>query len=262
VLGLLGLDERHGIGLDANGLPRLDWVAVPGGKVRLEDEGGTHDVKAFHIARYPVTQTQFGAFIKADDGFKNPQWWDREWLEQGWSDPEKTPKAHWAVPNRPMDSVSWYDAVAFCRWLTARMGFEVRLPMEMEWQQAASGGDPENRYPWGGKYRSGYANINEKLKNAGPYNIGETSPVGLYPKGASVQGALDLSGNVWGWCLNKHDDPADLSLGGGDRRSVHAGSWIDYRDTARTAGRYSATPDFGGNLMGFRVCCVFPINRH
>ncbi len=59
VLGLLGLDDRTGVGLDADGLPRLDWVAVPGGKIVLEDESGTHEVEPFQITRYPVTQAQF-----------------------------------------------------------------------------------------------------------------------------------------------------------------------------------------------------------
>ena len=51
--------------------------------------------------------------------------------------------------NHPAENVSWYDAVAYCRWLSKRLGYEIQLPTEWEWQQAATGGDPTNQYPWG-----------------------------------------------------------------------------------------------------------------
>ena len=53
-------------------------------------------------------------------------------------------------PNHPADNVSWVDATAFCRWLTSRLGYEVRPPTESEWQRAANGGDCRKDYPWGG----------------------------------------------------------------------------------------------------------------
>ncbi len=261
-LGRAGLDDRFGVGLDANGLPEIDWVEIPGSKVVLEAEGRTHHVEPFHIARYPVTQAQFQAFVGAEDGFGNPEWWDAEWIEQNWVDPEKPPKPRWSVFNRPMETVSWHEALAFCRWLSARREFMVRLPTEMECQQAATGGDPKNRYPWGEEYRSGYANINETELGAGTYYLRTTTAVGIYLRGASPEGALDLAGNVWEWCLNKYFDPDDISPEDEDRRSLRGGSWLFHPDFARAAYRFYNFPYNRYDHIGFRVCCVSPINGH
>jgi formylglycine-generating enzyme required for sulfatase activity len=260
-LGRAGLDDRFGIGLDANDLPAFDWLAIPGGRVELENEGGTHAVESFHMARYPVTQTQFNVFVAAEDGFRNPAWWDQEWIEQGWVDPNAPPKPRWRVPSRPMESVSWHEAMAFCRWLSARLGYEVRLPTEMEWQQAATGGNPKNRYPWGGEYKSGYANIDETWVGTGPNFLESTNAVGIYPMGASPQRAMDMSGNDWEWCLNKYANPADLTPVDEDSRSRRGGSWPYNWDRARAAYRYGGPPNSRRGYLGFRLCCVSPIDE-
>ena len=92
------------------------------------------------------------------------------------------------LDNHPADKVSWYDAVAYCRWLSGRLDYEIRLPSEWEWQQAATGGDPTNKYPWGGKWDSDRANTDES-------GLSRATAVGLYPQGASLVGAFDqLSG--------------------------------------------------------------------
>jgi len=109
----------------------------------------------------------------------------------------------------------------------------VRLPTEMQWQQAATGGDAGNRWPWSKEFRSGYANIDETSGKTGPHYLEQTSAVGLYPLGASLEGVLDLAGNVWEWCLNKYDEPDDVSTEGEDLRSLRGGSWYDLQDHVR-----------------------------
>jgi formylglycine-generating enzyme required for sulfatase activity len=90
--------------------------------------------------------------------------------------------------------------LAFCRWLSEKLGYEIRLPTEWEWQQAATGGNPENEYPWGPEWAGSCANTIES-------ELSHSTAVGIYPQGASPVGALDMAGNVWEWCLNEYDNP-------------------------------------------------------
>ncbi|MDX1657039.1 MAG: SUMF1/EgtB/PvdO family nonheme iron enzyme, partial [Candidatus Competibacteraceae bacterium] len=200
-LGRLGLDDRPGVGLDENGLPDIDWVAIPDGVVIIEDHG-EFQVRPFAIARHPVTQAQYQAFID-DGGYTDERWWAG--LAEAVREPER-PAFEYA--NHPRETVSWYEAMAFCRWLSDRLGFQVSLPTEAQWQQAAQGGDGRE-YPWGQGYRPGFANVGETWEK--PHHLSMTSAVGIYPQGASLQKVLDLTGNVWEWCLNKYEDPGDVS---------------------------------------------------
>ncbi len=259
VLGSLGLDSRPGVGLDADGLPAIEWVEIPAGEFIYQEgeryqEGEKRTLPAFHIARYQVTNEQFRAFLKAADGHRNREWW------AGFeSEYRKPKKPSWNEGNCPRETVEWYQALAFCRWLSAQRGFEIRLPTEQEWERAACFTD-EREYPWGSGYRSRFANVDETETKAGPHYLGRTSPVGIYPLGRSVEGVDDLSGNVWEWCLNKHENPeiteADTS---GDLRVERGGSWLRGPEYARAAIRGGDHPDLRYDYLGFRVLCAAPI---
>ena len=109
-------DPRPGVGLNADGLPEFVWLPVPGGKITLEGNAGTFTVEPFAISKYPVTWVQYRSFLEAADGYRNQRWW------QGLAAREDVPGEQYRRhDNRPADNVSWYDAVAFCRWLTARL---------------------------------------------------------------------------------------------------------------------------------------------
>ena len=82
--------------------------------------------------------------------------------------------------NCPADNVSWYDAMAFCRWLSARLGMRFACPTEWEWQQAATGGDPSMSFPGDA---SGQAVLPTHLES----QLGRTTAVGMYPVGTSKQ---------------------------------------------------------------------------
>jgi len=205
-LALLG-DPRPGVGLRADGLPDIEWCEVPGGEVTLEEDAGTFTAEPFQIAKYPVTYRQYRAFLEAEDGYHNPEWWQGLWADRP---PEKPGRQFQRYGNHPAENVSWLDTVSFCRWLSARLGYKVRLPTEWEWQQAATGGDPANVYPWGEKWEKNRANTYESELN-------RSTAVGLYPQGASPVGALDMSGNLWEWSL----PPISFSSRGKpDRRKV------------------------------------------
>ncbi len=245
-------DPRPGVGLRTDGLPAIVWKTIPGGNVTLELEakGWTRrfaakpvfTVQPFQMAQYPVTVAQWRTFLKASEGYdlliRKPR---------GWS-PDRQP----GRDNQPAVNVTWVEAVAFCQWLSDRLGCAVRLPTEWEWQQAATGADPQNQYPWGPDW-------DESLANTYESNLGRMLAVGLYPSGKSKQNVMDLSGNVWEWCLNQYDQPKQTKVGGEARRVLRGGSWYGDRASARCASRYNYDPDYRIYYVGFRlVCCVSP----
>lgn len=138
--------------------------------------------------------------------------------------------------------------MAFCAWLSEQVGFEVRLPTEEEWERAARGTDGRV-YPWGDKYLAGHANIDETGRGEGPHYLQRTSAVGIYPLGASPEGLLDLSGNVWEWCLNEIEGSRGWRGGGWGGRSVGA----------RAGFRFRFHPNGRRYYLGFRVVCSSPI---
>ena len=133
-----------------------------------------------------------------------------------------------------------------------QLGYEIRLPTEWEWQQAATGGDPDHEYPWGAEWDSSRVNTYES-------NLNRPTAVGMYPQGASPVGALDISGNVWEWCLNEYDNPKRVDLSGDGRRVVRGGSWGNYQVDARAACRSFLCPAERGYALGFRVVCSSPL---
>jgi len=254
-LAVLG-DPRKGVGV-VNGLPDIDWVMIPddGEFVYGDKSEGKGPKKlrlpAYKISRYPITYAQFQAFIDAPDGFGNARWWEGLAVDSD----------HWAqvrepgfrFDNHPREFVSWFDAMAFCRWLSEKSAEDVRLPTEQEWEKAARGRDGR-AYPWGNDYVAGYANIDETEGSVGPNSVQMTTAVGMYSQGASPYGLMDVAGNVWEWCLNEYDHPERTQISGTERRLLRGGSWVNYIGNARCAYRRRYPPDNRFNDIGFRVC--------
>lgn len=190
--------EAVGRGAGGEGLlPDIDWLFVEGsdGPVTFKDEDdevyGEFEVKPFYIARYQVTYAQYRIF--AEDDYDNPAWWegfpDRYRLRELRAQRTK-------IDNAPRDSISWYQSVAFARWLDARLraasllpdaSLQVRLPTEWEWQWAAQGG-LQMEYPWG--------EGDGHRCNTSEAGLSRTTSVGMYPDGASACGGLDMAGNL------------------------------------------------------------------
>ncbi len=233
--------------------PPFEWRDIPAGRVTLEEDAGTFDVKPFKIAKYPITYAQYQVFMDARDGFIANRWWSE--LDEIGSHPLEQ---NWKIANHPRENVSWYAALAFCRWISYRVGYEVRLATEWEWQWAAQG--PDGRaYPWGDEYIQGYANVDEESsKIKGGVYLGKTTPVDHYPQAASTFGVFDMSGNVWEWCLNKFHKPANISTAGNAPCVARGGSWYANQMSARCASRFGYFPTFSGNYLGFRVVLPLP----
>lgn len=239
--------------------PPFEWCEIAGKQdFSLEtDEGnkGIYDIAPFFMAKYQITFEQFQVFIDAADGFQNDEWW------QGLAKRESEPGSQYftGAESLPRENVSWHDAVAFCRWLSSKVGYEVRLPTEWEWQWAAQGPDGL-AYPWGPGYIKGYANIDEKNSgiDGGAY-LEKTTPVGSYPTGASPYGVLDMSGNLWEWCLNEEDEPGNVEITGDARRVLRGGSWYYGDGSARADYRSRGNPCNRNGYLGFRVVGFVPV---
>ena len=231
-------------------LPGIDWVKITAGDFIYQEET-SHSLPTFYMARNPVTNIRYQTFIDAG-AYDVERWWKGLVCT-------KPETSRWPQSERPCTSVNWYEAVAFSRWLSEQLGFEVRLPTEEEWERAARGRDGRT-FPWGDDYKTGYANINETLENNGLCNLMQTTPVGAYPQGASSEGVLYLAGNVWDWCLNKHEPPHEIEADtSGDPRMLRGGSWYGNPDAVRSAERN--WNDLGERVdnVGFRLVSSGPI---
>jgi formylglycine-generating enzyme required for sulfatase activity len=185
----------------------------------------------------------------------------RELIAKQEADRPRDRPAYWdderfSNPSQPVVGVTWFEARAYCAWLEARWRSvdsgcrSVRLPTEAEWEKAAR--TPANgRYPWGKHWASECANTVEG-------HLLRTTPVGIYPGGATALGVHDLSGNVWEWTLSLYR-PYRYQPGDGrndpeaeGQRVVRGGSWGGGRGDARCAYRGRVRPDDFGGGLGFR----------
>ena len=260
-------DPRPGVGLRSDGLPDIDWVEIPAGPF-IYQNGEPRELPTFWISRYPITNRQFQAFAE-DGGYgrgivkraRKALGFESDWW-QGLKQP-KPEKSTWPQGNRPCTNVDWYEAVAFTRWLTARLGLKegtVRLPTESEWEKAARGQEGLV-YPWGNEYRSGFANIDETWDKTGLWKLEQTTAVGLYPHGRSPKGVEDLSGTVWEWCLNQYDNPENTAIDTSDASLVlRGGSWYYDSGGARADYRNRDRPGYRFSFVGFRLVSLVPIS--
>ena len=200
----------------------IDWCRVPSGT--LQAGARWRAVPEFAIGKYPVTNAQFGEFVE-DGGYADK----RHWTDPGWTwrtvesidSPQFWLDGQWNIPNHPVVGVLWHEALAFCRWLSARTGEPVSLPTELQRERAARG-DEGLDYPWGEMFDG-------RLCNSAESGIGRTTPVYRYPDGASPFGVVDLSGNVWEWCLDPWDPsgPAGTAFDEDAPRALRGGSFFD-----------------------------------
>jgi formylglycine-generating enzyme required for sulfatase activity len=223
-LAALG-DRREGIGVDDQGVPDVIWCNLS---------------RPYVIAKYPVTCTQMQAFYDATDGFQQDRWWD------GLAKQKKFWEQNHYAPNLPAENMDWYTAVAFTRWLSHRLGYEVRLPSEAEWLYAASSGDPGKTYPWGPQWNPSYANTSES-------GLGQITAVGMFPGGAALCGAMDMSGNIWEWCINEFKTPDITDTTSGKWKPVRGGAFYLGAVQATTTSREYFSPINQFAFTGFRL---------
>lgn len=242
---------------------KLEMVLIPGGSFMMgspedEEERSSAEspqhlvtVKPFFIGKYPVTQAQWQAVASL------PQ-----------VNRQLTPNpSHFKGANRPVERVSWNDAVEFCDRLTQKTRRKYRLPSEAEWEYAARAGTT-TPFHFGETIATDLANYNGNYTyGAGSQGVyrEETTPVGSFDV-ANAFGLYEMHGNVLEWCTdhwheNYEGAPTDGSawLDKNYNYSLHllrGGSWNFYPEYCRSAYR-----DFDGavnsnSFVGFRVVCA------
>ena len=210
--------------------------------------------RPFYLARYELTNGQFRQFRPEHDSSEHLTRHGRFSLNGD---------------RQPVVEVSWHDAVAFCRWLSARpteraQGRHYRLPTEAEWEHAAA--SLRNwRYPWGQTWpaRPDEANLLEEHTADGHV---VAAPVGSYRP--NPLGIYDMGGNVWEWCLDWYGprqqlhrtDPVGPASGPG--RVVKGASW-DYHSQRhqRSSGRDHLKPEGRWYDVGFRLVAELQTKR-
>ena len=235
----------------------LEMVYIPGGTFmmgspdsesdRLDSESPQHrvTVPTFYAGKYPITQAQWEAVMG-----NNPSSFKGE--------------------KRPVENVSWDQAVEFCKKLSQKTGKTYRLLSEAEWEYACRAGTTT-------PFHFGETITPELVNYVGSYTYGnapkglfreQTIDVGTFPPNAF--GLYDMHGNVWEWCSDKWNNgyngaPTDGSSWETGRsgevlvngyRLLRGGSWVSSPGFCRSAIRLNNSPCHVANNLGFRVVCV------
>lgn len=217
----------------------FEWIDIPG------TQGKMWKGDPYRIAKYPVTNAQFTKFIEAG-GYRQQRWWtEAGWKHREkdkWAEPRYWQDAKWNGAEQPVVGVSWYEAIAFCLWLSDMTGEKIMLPTENQWQYAAQG-DDGRVYPWGSEWDC------EKCNNSvEPCKSETTTLVRQYEgKGDSPFGVVDMAGNVWEWCLTDYQYKTNNTNSFAARRVLRGGSWgnvgtndfrCDFRDWNVPHGKF------------------------
>lgn len=203
-------------------------------------------VKTFYMSKFPVTQAEYMKVMLI-----NPSYFSK--YGDGWRFVQQI-----ETDDFPVESVSWDDAMEFCKRLTfmaAEKGYSYRLPTETEWEFACKAGN-NTIFANGNSFTSNDANINGNY----PYNsqiVGKTvnrpCPVGLY--NPNQFGFFDMHGNVWEWCLDTFK-PYDIeNAPNQDARVLRGGSWTCYSRFCRASYRCINNRSSRFYDCGFRIVC-------
>jgi formylglycine-generating enzyme required for sulfatase activity len=217
---------------------------------RQDNEAPPHLVaiaRPFALGVYDVTLAEYATFVAAT-GYAPPA------PRCDWRHPTFRGRSLDQTPQEPVVCVSWSDANAYIRWLSAETGHAYRLPTEAEWEYSARAGSTTAR-PWGADADPERANTAapdggtpSAAKQRWPY----TSPVGSFPPNRF--GVFDTLGNVWQWvadCATLNETPPTREPC--RARVVRGGGWFHPPEAARSASRAADATDFRVSDIGFRV---------
>ncbi len=262
-------------------LGRLGWrpqdlgrfVEIAAGKFLFGPKKEERGIpQPYWTAKYPVTNIQYARFVLMG-GYQQQEFWsedgwdwrtgaydghtleaiERDWLEHRPPERRHEPyfwhNADLSNPIFPVVGVNWFEAEAYCRWLSTQIvakpaGYTVRLATSLEWERASRGTEGAE-YPWGDGFHKENANTWEGDSERASGNDGTTA-VCTYPQGVSPVGAWDMSGNIWEWTRTWYDEDKRY-------RVVRGGSWIGYQWFARSSFCNWSIPLMFNDDLGFRI---------
>jgi len=214
-----------------------EGIFLMGSRGRAENEEPEHRVyvSAFEMAETPVTRRDYELYLEATAATP-PRFWD---------------EPAYSRPGQPVVGVSWFEAVAYCDWLSQETGLTLRLPTEAEREKAARGGFGGLDFPWGNDPGGGgHASLRGPLPS--PDEVAQTAP--------NAYGLFNLADTVHEWCLDFYDpryyqvSPQENPCGpdSGGRRASRGGSWRHLLVVTRSAARSSIPPGLQYADYGFR----------
>jgi sulfatase modifying factor 1 len=213
------------------------WFCM-GSDAGQEVEAPVHRVwvDGFAMAATQVTVAEYARFLAASGSMPPPYWDD----------------ANFSHPQQPIVAVSWFDAVAYCAWLSAATGSHYRLPAEAEWERAARGGAEGRMFPWGDDPPMSRPDYHARWKD-GPEQVGQSEP--------NAYGLFEMCENVHEWCsdwfaADYYGSSLDRNPQGpetGTRKASRGGSWRHQIKISRCSARSSIPPEFKYADYGFRV---------
>lgn len=216
------------------------WLLM-GSETGQDNERPVHCVwiDTFELAACQVTNAEYGIFLAATQNHP-----PLHWNEPDFSHPEQA-----------VVGVSWFDAVAYCEWLSRVTSRHSRLPSEAEWERAARGGAEQKLYPWGDQPPESLQDYALRWET-GPEIVGHAE--------INTYGIYDIGANVHEWCSDWFDAEYYAASPGrnpqgpsnGVRRASRGGSWRHYTKVSRCAARASIPPEFRYADYGFRVACA------
>lgn len=234
--------------MDAGGYQHKQWWTEAGWQARLQGlkfspviEGGEDEI------------TRWWASVGAAALEQQPVDWhlkETRWqpTDQAWTEPLFWQDQRWNSANQPMVGVSWYEAYAYCQWLSDITGEQIMLPTEQQWQRAAQG-DDGRVYPWGNDFDETRCNIAES-------QIDHTTPVTEYQNGASPFGVMGMCGNVEEWTcsdVDAHSVVDSATIHNHLRIALRGGSWHSFTRHATCHTRNADNPYKRSELWGFRI---------
>jgi formylglycine-generating enzyme required for sulfatase activity len=272
------VERAEGLALPMVRIPagRFAMGSPQGEEDRLEREGPVHEVRLgeFLMGRTPITQAQWRAVVEWEPG--EGERWERELapnpsrFQVGGDTRLLSDNAF--TDDRPVEQVSWEEAMEFCRRLSQGTGRYYTLPSEAQWEYACRAGT-STPFAFGETLSDELANY-DASKTYGSEPKGayrqQTTAVGAFP--ANAWGLQDMHGDVWEWCLDDwHESyegaPVDgsawvdgeegkSSKSGEKRKLLRGGSWNFDPRNCRSAYRFHILPGDAFSIVGFRVVCL------